>query len=600
MSADEFPKSAFAPFASGKIAYPNSRDVVTAQPFTYFNTSQSDTDVATCWYQPAGYIHPVSEPLTKCLSQVDPNSVFLDIAQDNNVANCVTISNGETSSDASAQSAIEQDYINCVNTLQCVLQSAASLPNASYAPVPPNISGKMQAPASVVPLIIPSQMAMSDNLPPRKVYYHKRHHPSSKVVSNFEVSSSELKNKTRFSATGASGKSTVVRDCKMSLSSSPPSPSAGSVGGSLCSSISRSHFKPIPSPCPVHLSMRNSATASSYSPTKNSASPTSSSVSPRLSTSSSSGVSSRKRRADDESGHSYRISAYSSTSDVIAGVGHVRLSTGSVSPVDAAARAPDRISQQPHKRSKNDNDEDDDVIFVSMEAGTSKPKTNLSFAPSQSVTPFKAVAPVQTVQSARKSKRDASKAANRNKSPLSLVIPQSTYPIQTMPQYSLILGSTPFPSTSSAAVVSSGNAPRSKGYFLRSTVNLKKDPSEGEKVFRSNPVLNSSSQPDDTRYFTRSHQKRKQETTPISSKAAETRKIQNCVPKSIPVSQPPAINVTDKSVSVHAPNSYDPSDASRLILLNDGRQHNTSFSKIYEIKGKIGVGGGGVVYAGML
>ena len=614
MSTDDvaFPKSAFAPFSNG--SYPSSGDVITSRPFAYVHPSQDQISRPDGWYQTNGLPGPSPLPHPRCFGQIKPSMAAFETGMDDNVANCVTVTNDDVSKNESShlasQGLLDQNYSN-PSTMQCMMSNCSAVSS--------HFNGQMPAPAPVMPLIIQSQIVKSDNLPPRQVYYHKRHHPPSKTTSTFDISASELKNKSRFSATGASGKSTVVRDCKMSLSSSPPSPCAGSAGGSLCSLISRSHFKPISAQCQL-FSSRNSAATLPYSTTKKvsatSTSPTRPSISPssRSSTSSSSGIASRKRRADEESSSQrcYRSSGYSSTSEVIAGVGHVRLcdrsSTGSVSPVEPAMRSTDWVSpQQPHKRSKNDNEEDDDVIFVSMEPGRPKPPSS-----SPSLKPFTGVSPKQAVKSSRKSKKESVKKPLAP-APATFSVPNSVFPLQALHQFSNAVptnfvapGVTTIATPSSLAAVPM-NSVTSKGYFLRSSVsgrNSNKEEVANSKLSPHTQELNVPSAATNARYQTRSLQKRKVEKPQVRGQPA-VQKYQEVAPlpntASLPVTTPStSVIIPVEKAIPHPPVSVETSERSRTILLNDSHRRTSSsaFNKIYEIKGKIGVGGGGVVYAG--
>ena len=592
------PKSAFVPFNNG---YPNPSDVITGRPFTYIHPTQDHVTRTGCLYPPNRFSNPPPIPISRCFEQVEPNLTTFETSMDNNVANCVTVSAEDEEDD--------QEVVG-PNIASTAVQNVFDAIHSVF---------PSQMPAPVMPLIIQSRIHRAENLPPRQVHYHKRHHPSAKTTSKYDVSASELKNKSRFSATGASGKSTVVRDCKMSLSSSPPSPCAGSVGGSLCSSISRSHFKPISAQCQLFASTRSSATALPYSPTKQisttSASPTTPSISPssRSSTSSSSGIGPRKRRADEENTSRAVYRSSGSTSDVTAGVGHVRLcdrsSTGSVSPVESVMRPCDWVSpQQPHKRSKNDNDEDDDVIFVSMEPGP-KHKSSLS---NISLKPFTGVPPKHTVKASRKSKKNSAKKspATPMVSTTPFSMPSPMYPHQNVQLSSAVptsFAAPPVATPASVAAVSMHGTVPSKGYFLRSSVATRSE--NKEYVSRnklSAPQLPTQKVPTsnaNARYQTRSNQKRKEDRA--QHPAPYIPQPHSISGASLPAPSPPnksqpSSSITDKLVGVHHPKSVESAERSRSILLNDPhrRASSTSFSKIYDIKGKIGVGGGGVVYAG--
>lgn len=135
----------------------------------------------------------------------------------------------------------------------------------------------------------------------RQQHYHQRHHPE---VNHPQAR--DLKNKARFSTTGLPSNYAIVRDTKMSLSSAPSSPVAGSLG-SLGSNY---HFVPphvmmAPSfGVPQYKGYPSSSSCCSTKDLKISSSSLSSysSRSSMSSTPSSSGISPRKRCADDANG----------------------------------------------------------------------------------------------------------------------------------------------------------------------------------------------------------------------------------------------------------------------------------------------------------
>ncbi|XP_076799683.1 uncharacterized protein LOC143444389 [Clavelina lepadiformis] len=616
------------------------------------------------WYAPNSISGSNPKPLSFGASPSSNSSAldgqvvcdFTGIAD--NVGKCVTVVDEETVGTAQdpslpSEGFLSSSYAEYINTSPYVLKKFWNAENSkATAYVTQTSFGPMQPPT--MPLIVPSSQVTSENIARRQAYYHQRHHPhASPNGSHLPGITNELKNKNRFSATGACGDSTVVRDSKMSLSSAPPSPNAGTLGGSLGSSYSRSYFNQLPQSqmVPLAITISNSNGYQRYitSPKKVSDMSTSSTLSSYSSSSLSSthslpSVSPRKRRADEEESY-YHVGMHTkcngdssichtcSTSDVTAGVNHVHLydrtSTGSCSPVEQMMRRQDTSrDHNPQKRSKNDNDEDDDVVFVSMEGPStvSKQKSGLSVASNAEVPyPFVTI-PTQrhSSKSKRKSKKFPSKKNKRpvgdsktSASPVSFAIPiTAAYP-------AVVSNHQPAQPSPGFLVPSSSSANRSpcyetpvvpmteqSGYFLRSSVNgrvVKKTTmseknysQQGGRLTKKEQAVLASDKPV-ARYHTRSQQKRKdvvsqQAHFPVPQPSTSSVGEQMFQPITQNIEQ------TNASQSNNLKRAEDPVALTESVLpptpnIADQRS-SSSFKKIYDLKGLIGVGGGGSVYAG--
>lgn len=132
----------------------------------------------------------------------------------------------------------------------------------------------------------------------RQHRYHQRHHPPMN-----QPQARDLKNKARFSTTGLPSNYAIVRDTKMSLSSAPSSPIAGSLGslGNNYHFIHSHAMLPHSFGVPQYKDYSSSSSYCSGKDVKFSSSSMSSysSRSSMSSTPSSSGISPRKRCADE-------------------------------------------------------------------------------------------------------------------------------------------------------------------------------------------------------------------------------------------------------------------------------------------------------------
>ncbi|XP_078481808.1 uncharacterized protein LOC144742682 [Ciona intestinalis] len=578
--------SAFNPFVP-----PNNNvcNLITNPTCTNFNCFRG-TDSTSLWFAPtASGTAPV--PL-EVAAMSDPNGFNYngDGFRGASVGKFVTVANDDSSRNEfniGSQAAFHQTtYAECLKSLNQVVTSSQA--------------GGLQMQAPTMPLLT-SQPPTSENVARRQAYYHQRHHPDPSSVC-----------KNRFSATGATVDCTVIRDSKMSLSSAPPSPSAGSAGGSLGSNLSR--LNPITQaqcygivhPRGAYFSAAKKASDMSTSSTLSSYSSSSLSSTPSLT-----GVSPRKRRADEKNcshnGCQVGSCHFCSTSDVTAGVDCVRLcdrpSNGSVSPVDQLARR-DHWPDDQHrlKRSKNDNEEDDDVVFVSMETAPTLPKQRLCETVFQN--PF-AVAPQKQTSKPRRSKKTpTTKRASRpspstSASPVNFAIPASFPPSTYQLQQPMFVAPPSYANTK-PSYYNVSEVQGSKGYFLRSTVSGrggKKMVDENNNLHVASTSYSRDQHQSGVRYHTRSQQKRKDlASTPHvvnhhpqqEMTYTQQPSVPNPRPAPLPVQSQPQTAVPSTPISQGATGG-----------IPDGQQRSSAaFKKIYDIRGIIGVGGGGTVYAG--
>nr|CAB3264884.1 serine/threonine-protein kinase pim-3-like [Phallusia mammillata] len=496
----------------------------------------------------------------------------------------------------------------------------------------------MQPPT--MPLLTNQLAPSSEQAIRRQAYYRQRHHPNANQASTPGCTIDELKNKNRFSAT-ACGDCTVVRDSKMSLSSAPPSPTAGTVGGSLGSMANRSSYNHlVHGGAPMTQGFMPSSSAyctqpaASYSSTKkvsdmSTSSTLSSYSSSSLSSSSSvTGVSPRKRRADESNANSQTARSYngcrvpntSSTSEVTAGVNGVRLYDNSrVSPTCQIAQEW-ASEQHQHKRSKNDNADDDDVVFVSMEPAPKLPQQrlceNVSGKTAMALNPFASV-PSHPVKSARRTKKGSSKRSTRppsarvvSSSPVPGMVPSSS----TLQQQKVTSGQAVFVAP---GALTTSSAASNERYFLRSTAKRngvdENNNTNNERQVLLQPEHGRKTQQGahNVRYHTRSQQRRQKKTpAPVQQQQQQQHyepAEQQITPQQVTVvseSQQNATEVKHLTVpptscvaSTSAPTSVIRSAPAALNV--DAQQRSSSaFKKIYDIRGIIGAGGGGTVYAG--
>lgn len=474
----------------------------------------------------------------------------------------------------------------------------------------------------------------------RQQHYHHRHHAHAKHNQG---------NKTRFSATGLSPYYTVVRDTKMSLSSAPSSPNAGSVIGSLGNytvahvpvSFSNSNAYSVPQ-------CKGSSSSSGYS-SKTSKMSTSSSLSSYSSCSSLSssqsatGISPRKRPAEEYGNNNCRKDCYQrqsghevinlcscemcATDEVTAGVDDVTLRDATV----------EEFGQQ-QKRSKND----DDVVFVSTSLDSSGlPTANGDTSCHDVALPKRLqetyAAPKRLVRKARKPPKK--KSSNRvpvqtsthaQADSFPFVVPTSTpYHQRQDPvgRYYLrsaakgrkqdeialregvstsVYHQNPTPSTATP-IVSHGAAVRAidlnnNGDGYACTVSPRQ---QAPDVCATTAVA--------PRYHTRSQKKLKAvpPTQPPSihhrdaasaypsEAAVASRQSTATLPGTPTVASQPASVIQSSSANnnckQHASVAFESSPTSSG---KDPHRPSSSFKKLYDIHGIIGVGGGGTVYAG--
>nr|XP_039272933.1 serine/threonine-protein kinase STE20-like [Styela clava] len=455
----------------------------------------------------------------------------------------------------------------------------------------------------------------------RQQHYHQRHHAQAK-----HPQANNLKNKTRFSATGLSSNYMVVRDTKMSLSSAPSSPSAGSVGGSLGNNY---HLPPTHLPdSNAYYRQQYKGSSSSSSCCSNSGLKISSSSQSSYSSCSSlssspsvNGISPRKRRADDvinNNREAYCRKEYyyrqgpggqiitlcscevCATDEVTARVDDVTIRD---------SRTTEEHGQQ-QKRSKND----DDVVFVSAQLPRPQQSPNI---------------PIPKERPARKAKKSSRKAVNRAAPVAQNATSHNNFPFVV-----------PTTTSSEFSDQQKDNVGR---YYLRSAVKGRKQEEMVVKyatdvqVQHENihlvqsivaPVVAQSDQNNNAeaqrhynkgtvgnntpRYHTRSQQKKAKadNKSKVRNQKSDVQQHSNAQYNHVIVAtetNPSAApNTSSSSVQQvpeckaqaqqYVPTSTESSPAAEGS--KDTPRSSSSLKKLYDIHGIIGVGGGGTVYAG--
>lgn len=587
------------------------------------------------WANLASADHPypsvMSSPHTT-FNFMDRNSdalVVYDAKDNSNVAQCVMIAADEASSVTSnATFLLSQNQVPTEYQLFGV--SDVGFPSSFDLFKSNPMVGGVQNVSK-----IPSNKAPTQ----RQQHYHHRHHAQA-----HQAQVNNQKNKTRFSATGLSSNYTIVRDSKMSLSSAPSSPTAGSVGGSLSQAYAGIHATPMSLPSnPYTVQCKDSSSFSSSYSSKNFKMSASSSLSSYSSCSSLSstpsmnGISPRKRRADDTANNNKQIPCRKEYFQRNEGEIINLCSCETCTTDDVTARVDDvtlrdMISgeqEQRQKRSKND----DDVVFVSAEpAGTNHRVTNY--------------------ENQTQKERHLRKSRKSNKK----VSPRDGHIVQAIPAAALS-DSKPFIVPSSLTIPPRLENHQSNGrYFLRSTAkgrnqNKLNGAAHASPVEDANgvpptacnyiqqtmvsPVVQSPTRmidlnnngngrtyqpttanscqtaqtcsavvaentPSSPRYHTRSRQKKVKASAQASAGPVSS-------PDSCPTSVPYYPASVIQSVNSSTPSSsYATTTSSKtapaLDAVRESSTHtpSSSFKKIYDIHGIIGVGGGGTVYAGML
>jgi len=481
-------------------------------------------------------------------------------------------------------------------------------------------TAQMQPPN--LPLLPHHNLQITEQAMRRQAYYHQRHHPQmSTIFSDCGHTADHLKNKSRFSATG-SGVCAVVRDTKMSLSSSPPSPSAGSAGGSLGSTFARHGFSSVsnryqaaqPSVSTTAVGfcrnsgmriqskkqsdMSVSSTLSSYSASSLSSTPSFTGNSPRKRHAG--GEDPLQSRTSANGWMAHNVSCHSSSGDVIAGVNSVRICdrSSSSSPTDNinGRQSP---QQQPIKRSRNDHT-DDDVIFVSMTPGPDKLNDAV-----EAERPSTAVA---TKRSRKARKRCQKKNTRLN----SVVTPPSgrfAMPAANLPTEKCNVSE----KQTNEPVANECIAASTKGYFLRSSVPSRLARPQAEQITDDAQAAVTTSRNErssglTTRYRTRRQQRQKENLAQEEMKSEQRRGICNSPKDARPCHeppQPPSAQPSQNPCETSPDNSRVLSSRAASVIRSvpstpESAQRRSSayFKKLYDIQGMIGVGGGGSVFAG--
>lgn len=466
----------------------------------------------------------------------------------------------------------------------------------------------------------------------RQQHYHQRHHAQAK-----HPQANNLKNKTRFSATGLSSNYMVVRDTKMSLSSAPSSPSAGSVGGSLGNNYLMTHPHMVGSSSyyvPQYKGSSSSSSCCSNSGLKISSSSHSSySSCSSLSSSSTSvnGISPRKRRADDVTNNNreaYCRKEYyqrqGPDGQVITLCSCEACATDEVTArVDDVTLRDSRTTEehgQQQKRSKND----DDVVFVCAQPPRSQQSPHI---------------PVPKERAPRKTKKSSRKAAPRT-------VQASHTSITSHSNFPFVVPSTTSSEFSDQQKDSVGR------YYLRSAVKGRKQDeittkdatetqvqqehialvqsvatpvttqsdqnnnSEAQRYF-NNGAITHEDENNTPRYHTRSQQKKVKadNKSKVQSQKSDTQQhiatehnhvIAPQSSKALVASNASSNNLQAQTAQVSERKAqqqaqYVPTSTESTSAAENSKEtprSSSSLKKLYDIHGIIGVGGGGTVYAG--
>ena len=398
------------------------------------------------------------------------------------------------------------------------------------------------------PSLVGSSLTQSEAFQLRQLRYHQRHHQKPEILSASEAFLNHLRNKCRFSATGVDGNFVVVKDCEMTLSSHPTS--LPSVQSNTDQVPQNQCFAPISSSQLVPLHYSGISLGSRYSPTIQ--------------------IHSTPRNCAHDPEISSQISI-SSNKTLAETHGHPG-SNNSASSINPPANCFVPSSTKPFC-SKQKKSSDEDVIFVSMTPGPSS---------------FVRLPPKKSYLRANKWKKITPEKPTSFKKRTALRPFATSKPYRGRPSLVSEIPLEPF-------VVFKNRKPSGKAgenkpikYFLRSTrlsqvnVNIsdKKSPPPKPKSFKEKL-------------------KRRFEDTLLTS--PPPKRIKQSPPKEQPQSSnTPCLNsgpspTLSSSSSLH---SLENAAVHQLTKMSRRTASSSSFSKRYQIFGKLGEGGGGAVFKG--